>query len=87
MKKRYDRPLRAEELAKLQDSDIDTTEMPPLDETFWRDARVVMPPARPKKQLTLRLDTDIFDWFKSTGAGYQTRINAVLRAYVETRNR
>ena len=30
MKKRYDRPLRAEELAKLQDSDIDTTEMPPL---------------------------------------------------------
>jgi uncharacterized protein (DUF4415 family) len=37
----------------------------------------------PKKQLTVRLDTDIIDWFKSQGKGYQTRMNAVLRQYME----
>ncbi len=37
----------------------------------------------PKKQLTVRLDTDIVDWFKSQGRGYQTRMNAVLRQYME----
>jgi uncharacterized protein (DUF4415 family) len=36
-----------------------------------------------KKQLTIRLDEDILDWFKAQGSGYQTRINAVLRTYVE----
>jgi uncharacterized protein (DUF4415 family) len=39
--------------------------------------------ARPKQRLTLRLDTDLVDWFKAQGPEYQTRINAVLRAYVE----
>jgi uncharacterized protein (DUF4415 family) len=39
--------------------------------------------ARPKQRLTLRLDTDLVDWFKAQGPDYQTRINAVLRAYVE----
>lgn len=37
----------------------------------------------PKKQLTVRLDTDVIDWFKSQGKGYQTRMNAVLRQYME----
>ena len=36
-----------------------------------------------KKQVTLRLDPDILDWFKRQGTGYQTRINAALRAFVE----
>jgi uncharacterized protein (DUF4415 family) len=37
----------------------------------------------PKKQLTVRLDTDVIDWFKSQGKGYQTRMNAVLRQFME----
>jgi uncharacterized protein (DUF4415 family) len=37
----------------------------------------------PKASVSLRLDEDVLKWFKSTGAGYQTRINAVLRAYKE----
>jgi len=37
----------------------------------------------PKKALSLRLDQELVDWFKQQGPGYQTRINAVLRAYVE----
>jgi uncharacterized protein (DUF4415 family) len=35
-----------------------------------------------KTHLSLRLDEDVVDWFKRQGAGYQTRMNAVLRAYV-----
>ena len=40
-------------------------------------------PAEPKASISLRLDSDVLEWFKSTGPGYQTRINAVLRAYKE----
>lgn len=35
----------------------------------------------PKELVSLRIDTDVLKWFKASGAGYQTRINAVLRAY------
>jgi len=35
----------------------------------------------PKKATTIRIDADVLDWFKSLGKGYQTKINAVLRAY------
>ena len=53
------------------------------DEDFWKHARVVMPPPRGKKHLGLRLDQDVVDWFKAQGRGYQTRMNAVLRSYME----
>ena len=51
----------------------------PTDEEFWKTARVVMP--QPKKTLTMRLDADLLDWFRRQ-RGYQTRINAILRAYM-----
>lgn len=38
---------------------------------------------RPKKLFSFRLDADVLDWFKSQGAGYQTRMNAVLRSFME----
>ncbi len=47
----------------------------------WSRAYIGVPPI--KKQITLRLDRDIIDWFKSQGPRYQTRMNAVLREYVE----
>ncbi len=37
----------------------------------------------PKRLLSLRLDADIVDWFRRQGPGYQTRMNAVLRAFVQ----
>jgi len=40
-----------------------------------------------KKLLSLRLDSDIIDWFKGQGPGYQTRMNAVLRAFVKRAER
>ena len=51
----------------------------PTDEAFWAKAKVVIP--RPKKTVTMRLDADLLDWFRGNW-GYQTRINAILRAYM-----
>ena len=45
----------------------------------WSKAEVH--PAPKKKPVTLRVDADVLDWFKSLGRGYQTRMNAVLRSY------
>ena len=53
----------------------------PTDEAFWKDAHVVMP--QPKRAISMRVDSDVLAWFKSQGRGYQTRINAVLRSYME----
>jgi uncharacterized protein (DUF4415 family) len=50
----------------------------PTDEDVWKTARVVMP--QPKKTVTMRLDADLLAWFRRK-PGYQTRINAILRAY------
>jgi uncharacterized protein (DUF4415 family) len=48
----------------------------------WMEhTRVIFP--RPKERVTVRLDHDIVDWLTAQGRGYQTRINAILRAYVE----
>jgi len=55
-----------------------------LDEDFWRNARVVMPDEKGKTPVSIRIDTDVLEWFKQQGKGYLTRMNAVLRAYVET---
>ena len=65
----------------MRDRDIDYTDIPALDESFFKEAQVVVPPG--KKQLTLRLDADVLEWLKSQGKGYQSRINAILRAYYE----
>ena len=65
----------------MSDETIDYTDMPELDEGFFREARVVVPPG--KKQLTIRLDVDVLAWLKDQGRGYQSRINAILRAYYE----
>jgi uncharacterized protein (DUF4415 family) len=52
------------------------------DENFWRDAQVVFP--KPKRQVTLRLDADLLEWLRRE-SGYQTRINAILRAYMDAK--
>ncbi|MFC1463188.1 BrnA antitoxin family protein [Verrucomicrobiota bacterium] len=65
----------------MPDSDIDFSDIPKLDKGFFSRAQVRMP--KRKKSVSLRLDPDVLDWFKHEGRGYQTRINAVLRAYVE----
>lgn len=48
---------------------------------FWKDAGIVLPAG--KHPVTLRLDRDVLDWFKAQGRRYQSRMNAVLRSYME----
>jgi uncharacterized protein (DUF4415 family) len=75
--------------AATADEAIDTSDIPPLSDAFWADAirfqdRRLYRPV--KKQVTLRLDADLIEWFKAQqgGArGYQTAINAALRKAVE----
>ena len=50
------------------------------DAEFWKGAKVVMP--TPKEIVTMRLDADLLRWFRQQ-RGYQTRINAILRAYMK----
>ncbi|MGH9452564.1 MAG: BrnA antitoxin family protein [Terriglobia bacterium] len=52
---------------------------PATDEEFWKNARVVWPSR--KAVVTMRLDIDLLEWFRQQ-RGYQTRINAILRAYM-----
>jgi len=67
-------------LALLPDDKIDYSDIPPLKAIFWKNA-VRNPFYRPvKQQLTVRLDSDVVAWLREQGKGYQTRINALLRA-------
>jgi len=70
-----------DKLDAMTDEDIDCSDIPELDANFFKNAEVVMPSG--KKQIALRVDTDVLEWMKSQGKGYQSRINAVLRAYYE----
>lgn len=68
-------------LRRLKDEDIDFSDIPPVDRSLFRKMVVRMPER--KAALSIRLDPGIVSWFKKQGRGYQTRINAVLRSYVE----
>lgn len=83
MTKRYKKELSLKELADLPDEDIDFSDIPEADAAFWKNAQLRLPGAEPKAPVSIRLDRDVLDFFKATGRGYQTRINAVLRSYVE----
>ncbi len=54
-------------------------------EIDWSTIQVGIP--GPKQQLTVRFDRDVIEWFKAQGAGYQTRMNAVLRSYVDAQKK
>jgi uncharacterized protein (DUF4415 family) len=57
----------------------------PTTAAFWKGAKVVLPET--KNPISLRLDPDVLAWFRSHGKGYQTRMNAVLRAYMKAHAR
>ncbi|MCB1920034.1 MAG: BrnA antitoxin family protein [Candidatus Competibacteraceae bacterium] len=68
-----------EVLAAMSDKAIDTSDIPPLDDEFWKKAvrnRFYHPA---KHTTTVQLDTDVLAWLKSQGKGYQARINEILR--------
>jgi uncharacterized protein (DUF4415 family) len=78
-------PLTAGQKAELDalkamaDADIDTSDIPPLTDAFWKNA-ARNPFYKPTKtSTTVRIDSDVLLWLRAQGKGYQTRINAILR--------
>ncbi len=73
-------------LDKMKDKDIDLSDAPEITPEMFAKAivrRGLKP--RTKKQITLRVDSDVLDWYKKQGPGYQTKINLLLRAYMNER--
>ena len=66
---------------KIPDKEIDFSDIPETDESFWKDAKVVFP--HKKQLISIRIDKDILSFFKKHGKGYQSKINSVLRSYME----
>ena len=73
----------------MTDVDIDFSDNPEVPpEMFARGIlRRNFQPIPPKKQLTLRIDSDVVEWYRKQGRGYQTKINALLRAYMKEHQR
>lgn len=69
----------------MKDDDIDYSDTPAFDEAFLNSVEMQYSPG--KKAISLRIDTDVLEWLKAQGKGYQSRINAVLRAYYEAHQR
>lgn len=73
----------------LKDEDIDLSDSPEISPELFARAvvRRGLEPVPRKAQLTLRIDSDVLEWFKKRGRGYQTRINELLRAYMKAHRR
>lgn len=70
------------EIAATPDHDIDFSDPPELDETFWQNAHPIEPDRT--QPVTLRIKKSVLDAYKAQGKGYQTRMNAVLESYATT---
>jgi uncharacterized protein (DUF4415 family) len=72
-------------LDAMKDEDIDLSEIPSISPRMFAKAviRRNLRPVNRKEQLTLRIDSDVVKWYRKQGPGYQTRINSLLRAYME----
>lgn len=70
---------------QLSDDEIDTSDIEPLGEDFFKHAELQMPIR--KKSITVRLDSDVLEWFRKQGKGYQTKMNAILRTYMKAHSK
>ncbi len=67
---------------QLEDNRLSDPDTLFADEAFWKTAKWAIPNGRIKERITIRLDEDVLDWLRGQGRGYQSRINALLRAYM-----
>src|SRR6266581_437046 len=77
-------------VAKLTDEEIEAAmakdpAWADYDDAHWSEAVLVIPPK--KKAISIRVDEDVLDFFRQEGVGYQRRINAVLRSYMQQRRK
>jgi uncharacterized protein (DUF4415 family) len=63
----------------MTEEEIDTSDIPPLDDEFFANAQLWVPP----DSVMLTVDHDVLEWFKAQGEEYPRRMNAALRLYVE----
>ena len=72
-------------LSAMKDEDIDYSDIPELDEAWFKKAKLVMP--EPKQAISMRVDKEVLNWFKKQakkkGFNYQTYIQAILKAYMD----
>jgi uncharacterized protein (DUF4415 family) len=66
---------------ELRDEDIDYSDIPELGDDMFAKPLAPWPPK--KETITIRVDSDVLGWFKRQGTGYQTRMNQVLRRYMD----
>ena len=71
---------RLSEIAAIKESDINYSDIPELDDTFWANAELKMPQSKDK--ITVRIDHNIVEWLKSQGTGYQSKMNSILRQFM-----
>ena len=81
MKKTASGKTNIKKLKSMSDSDINFDDIPELSQAFLKSTQLKIPE---KQSVTIRIDTDVLEWFKKQGKGYQTRINKLLRSYMET---
>lgn len=65
----------------MTDEEIDTSDIPPLDEAFFANAKLRLP--KGKVPVVISVDADVIEWFKAQGDEYQKLLNAALRIYAE----
>ncbi len=70
-----------ERIEAMTDDDIDTSDIPPLNDEFFKHAKVRLP--KRYVMMKIQVDSDVLDWFKAQGKDYEQRINAALRIYAE----
>jgi uncharacterized protein (DUF4415 family) len=73
-----------ERLARMNDDEIDQSDIPALTNTFFERARVYVPPQMAATMV--QVDADILAWFKAQGKEYQTVINDILRSYIQSQD-
>ena len=71
-----------ERVDQMTDDEIDTSDVPILDEDFFANARMRLPEG--KVSILMSIDAEVFEWFKSQGPEYQNLINTALRSFAET---
>jgi len=67
-------------MTKRKNREIDYSDIPETDADFWKNAKVHLP--KKKTTLTIRIDPEVLAWFQGQGKGYQTKINAILKTYM-----
>ena len=73
---------RAKQIKSVGDKAIDFSDISELNEDFFRNAVLEIP--KKKKAISLRIDSDVLEWFKKQGENYQTRMNAILKAFMKS---